>query len=118
MSRHDDTVPMRHMLDHAREAVEMARGRDRRDLDHDRQFNLAMVRLVEVIGEAARRISSPTRELHPQVPWSQIVGTRDRLIHGYDRVDFDILWKIVHDELPPLIERLQAILTDDRGRPA
>ncbi len=112
MTRHDPMVRVRHMLDHAREAVEMARGRSREDLDRDRQFNLAMVRLVEVIGEAARRVGPPVRDEHPEVPWSQIIGTRDRLIHGYELVNFDILWRIIHDELPPLIAQLQAIVDE------
>ena len=111
MTRHDDAVSVRHMFDHAVEAVEMARGCSRADLDGDRQFNLALVRLVEIIGEAAKRVGPAKREGHPQVPWAQIIGTRDRLIHGYDRVNFDILWRIVNDELPVLIEQLQAILS-------
>ena len=110
MTRRDDTVSIRHMFDHAVEAVEMARGRSRTDLDRDRQLNLALVRLVEIIGEAAKRVGPATQEAHPQVPWTQIIGTRNRLIHGYDRVNFDILWRIVAVELPPLIQQLEAIL--------
>jgi len=68
MTRREDTVPMRHMLDHAVEAAEMARGCSRGDLDHDRQLNLVLVRLVEIIGEAAKRVGATTREAHPQVP--------------------------------------------------
>jgi len=112
MTRRDDTVSIRHMFDHAVEAVEMARGRSRTDLDRDRQLNLALVRLVEIIGEAAKRVGPATQEAHPQVPWTQIIGTRNRLIHGYDRVNFDILWRIVSDELPALIAQLRAILND------
>jgi uncharacterized protein with HEPN domain len=115
MTRHDDSVPLRHMLDHAVEALEMTRGRTRSDLDRDRQLNLALTRLVEIIGEAARRVRPATREAHPQVPWTQISGTRDRLIHGYDRVNFDILWRILSDELPVLIEQLRAILNARDG---
>lgn len=113
MSRHDDTVAIRHMLDHAVEAVAMARGRSRADLDGDRQLNLALVRLVEILGEAARRVGPGTRGAYPHVPWIQIIGTRDRLIHAYDRVNFDILWRIVSEELQPLIEQLRTILPDE-----
>ena len=112
MTRRDDTVSIRHMFDHAVEAVEMARGCSRADLDRDRQLNLALVRLVEIIGEAAKRVGPATCEAHPQVPWSQIIGTRNRLIHGYDRVNFDILWRIVRDELPSLVEQLKTILSN------
>lgn len=72
------------MLDYAREAIEMARGRNRGDLDTDRQLSLALVRLLEIIGEAANRVPSEKRIDIPEVPWSQIVGLRNRLIHGYD----------------------------------
>lgn len=112
MSRHDPKVRVRHMLDHAREAVEMARGRARDDLDTDRLLNLALVRLVEVIGEAAVRVPEEFRAVHPNVPWRQTAGTRNRLIHDYDTVDFDILWTVVHDDLPPLIKQLEAIIAE------
>jgi len=115
MTLRDDSVIMRHMLDHALEAVAIARGRARADLDGDRMLNLALVRLVEIIGEAARRIGPTTRAAHPQILWNQIIGTRDRLIHGYDRVDFDVLWRIVSEDLPPLIDQLRAILHDALG---
>ncbi len=73
----------------------------------DRVLSLALVRLLEIVGEAARRVSDETREAHPEVPWSQIVGLRNRLIHGYDSVDLEILWRILSDDLPRLIEALE-----------
>jgi len=94
MSQHDPTVSVRQMLDHAREAVEMIQGRSRADLDTGRMLNLALVRLVEVIGEAASRVPEEFRSRYPEVPWRQTVGMRNRLLHGYDTVDFDILWAI------------------------
>ena len=110
MRRHDDQPKRRHMLDHAVEAVEMTRGRTRSDLDTDRQLNLALVRLVEIVGEAASRVSGETRERYRDIPWSEIVSLRNRLIHGYDEVDFDILWEIIQSDLPRLICRLEEIL--------
>lgn len=68
MSRHDPIVRVHHMLDHAREAVEMAQGRSRAELDTDRMLNLSLVRLVEVVGEAASRVPEEFRALHPDVP--------------------------------------------------
>jgi uncharacterized protein with HEPN domain len=65
------------------------------------------VRLLEVIGEAAARIRPEERELYPNVPWNAIIGLRNRLIHGYGSVDFDILWQIVHEDLPALIAVLE-----------
>ena len=112
MSRHDPMVRVRHMLDHAREAVEMVKGKTRADLDADRQLNLALVRLVEVLGEAAARIPDDFRARYPQVPWRQIVGMRHRMIHDYDVIDLDILWAVLRQDLPPLIEQLEAIVRE------
>ncbi len=95
MTRHDDSIRLRHMLDHAAEAMEMAKGRRREDLDRDRQLNLSLVRLLEIVGEAAARVSPATQQRLPTIPWPDVIGLRDRLIHGYDRVDFDILWNVV-----------------------
>ena len=116
MSRHDDIVRLHHMLDHAREAVQMASGRTRPELDTDRQFGLAMTRLLEILGEAAARVSDPGRQRWPAIPWAKVVGLRNRLIHGYDRVDFDILWTTVVNDLPPLITALDDCLkANDAG---
>lgn len=95
------------MLDHAKEAVAMVEGKSRADLDRDRQLNLALVRLLEIVGEAASQLPEEARSSYPQVPWAQIVSLRNRLIHGYDAVDFDVLWKILKDDLPPLIAALE-----------
>lgn len=110
MSQHDDTPRPRHMLDHAIEAVQLTSTRDRSDLDRDRLLSLALVRLIEIVGEPANRVTSATQDAHPSIPWRQISGARNRLIHGYDDVDFDILWDTIQLDLPPLIEQLKKIL--------
>jgi uncharacterized protein with HEPN domain len=101
---------MRHMLDYSRTARRLIDGRSRRDLDEDEMLRLALTRAVEVIGEAARRVSPDTRARHDSIPWSQVTGTRDRLAHAYDLVDLDVLWDIVVLDLPLLIAELQRIL--------
>lgn len=98
------------MRDHAREAMTLAHGRTRRDLDSDRLLNLALVRLLEIVGEAAARVPDDVRVRHAAIPWPQVVGLRNRLIHGYDAVDFDILWQIVSADLPPLVAELDRIV--------
>ncbi len=98
------------MIDHASEAVAMASGKNREDLDTDRKLNLALVRLLEIVGEAASRTPPEERAQHSQIPWGQIVGLRNRLIHGYDSEDLDILWQIVTKDLPALIEALEQIV--------
>ena len=89
-----DRVRLDHMVDHAREAIALIEGKSRPDLDDDRVLNLALVSLLEIVGGAAGRVSQECA-LHPEIPWSQIIGLRNRLIHEYDSVDYDILWKIV-----------------------
>ncbi len=115
MSRRDDSVAVRHMLDYARTARRLAAGRTREELDTDEMLQLALTRAVEVIGEAARRVSAEGRSQNAEIPWSKITGTRDRLIHGYDEVDLDVLWDIVVLNLPPLISQLERILEPPGG---
>ncbi len=91
------------MLDYAMEAVELVRGRTRGDLDRDRLLNLGLTRLVEVIGEAASRVPADLRARIPEIEWRRAKGMRNRLIHGYDDVDFDVLWNTIGEDLPPLI---------------
>ncbi len=117
MTRHDDAARLRHMLVHARKAVQLAQGKSRADLDADELFSLAMTRLLEIIGEAATRVSPDARDQNPQIPWLSIAGMRNRLIHGYDAVDFDILWRVLEDDLPALIVELEKIVAEDPQRP-
>lgn len=92
MSKRDTETPLRQMLAHATEAVEITQGKTRADLDQDRLLNLALARLIEIIGEAANRIPEEVQVKYPALPWLQMIGARNCLIHGYDSVDFDILW--------------------------
>ena len=110
MSRRDPVVPLQHMLDYAQNAIGISRGRKRKDLDDDLTFNLALTRLIEVIGEAANRVPEDYQESHPEIPWAQIIGMRNRLIHGYDEVDLDFLWSVVENDLPGLIAQLENLL--------
>lgn len=112
MGRRDDRRRLQHMLDHAVEVVDMARGRSRSDLDADRQLNLSLVRLLEIVGEATSRVSKEFREHHRRIPWQDIIALRNRLIHGYDSVDFNILWDIVQHDVPLLISQLEQILRE------
>ena len=109
MPRVNSRLRFRHMLDHAREAVAMIKGKERLDLDSDRMLELSLVRLVEIIGEAAARVRPESKEKYPSIPWLQIVGIRNRLVHGYDAVDLDVLWDTIIDDLPPLIAELEKI---------
>jgi uncharacterized protein with HEPN domain len=112
MSRRNPKISLQQMLHHAEEAVKLGAGKTRPDLDNDRLLNLALVRLMEIIGEAANRVPTDTQLVYPRIHWLQIIGLRNRLIHGYDEVDFDILWEIVKKDLPELIVELNKILQD------
>jgi len=71
---------------------------------------LALTRLVEIVGEAANRVSQATQQASSHIPWPQITGMRNRLVHGYDVIDFDLLWDTVTHDVPPLITALAAIV--------
>jgi uncharacterized protein with HEPN domain len=113
MSKHDPNLALRQILAHAQEAVTIAEGKTRKDLDQDRLLNLALTRLLEIIGEAANRVPENVQARYPELPWLEMIGARNRLIHGYDNVDFDILWVIITDDLPGLIRQLESILNRD-----
>ncbi len=110
MTEHDDIVRLQHMLEHAREAVAMIESKDRTNLQRERMLELSLIRLIEVVGEAATRVTPEGQEKYPSIPWSQVVSMRNRLIHGYDQVDLNILWDTIEDDLPPLIAELEKIL--------
>ena len=111
MAKPDAAISLRQMLDYSREVMGMMQGQVRADLDTDRKLNLALVRLLEILGEAANRVPSSDRAKYPQIPWPQLVSLRNRLIHGYDHVDFDILWQIVTRDLPTLTQELEEIVS-------
>ena len=105
-----DEVRLSHMLDAASEAVKSARGRSREDLDRDKVWALGLVKCVEIIGEAAGKVSDETRAKLPQIPWAPIVGMRNRLVHAYFELDLEQVWKTVTEDLPPLIAELKKAL--------
>ncbi|MFH1417504.1 MAG: HepT-like ribonuclease domain-containing protein [Planctomycetota bacterium] len=115
MSSHkkDDLVYLGHMLDMSRKAVAILRGRDRRAYDADETLRLALAHLIQVIGEAARRVSAECRAMHPTIPWPDIVGMRHKIVHDYMDVDSDILWSVVSNDLPALIRDLEANVSRD-----
>jgi uncharacterized protein with HEPN domain len=110
MSRHDDRVSLLQMRSHAQEAVAMGRGKTQDDIAADRKLQLALTRLIEIVGEAAARVSPETRLRHPEIPWPAMVGMRNRLIHGYDMVDWAVLQSTISVDLPQLVSALDAIL--------
>lgn len=110
MTQHDDIVRLQHMLENAREGVAMIKGKERSNLGRERMLELSLIRLIAVVGEAATRVTDEGQAKYPSIPWRQVVGMRNRLIHGYDQVDLHILWDTIEEDLPPLITELEKIL--------
>ncbi len=106
----DNEVRLRHMLDAVVEALEFIEGKKREELDENRMLSHALVRLLEIVGEAATGVSDEFRRMHSGLPWKQMIGMRNRLIHGYFDMDLDILWQTVVSDLPALRKQLEAIL--------
>lgn len=103
----DDRVRLKHMMDAAASAVRFTNGRTRDDLDVDELLTFGLTHAVMIIGEAAARIASSSRSELPEVPWSQIIGMRNRLVHAYFDVDRNILWETVTVAIPDLLTKLQ-----------
>jgi len=111
----DELVRLRHMLDAARNAMTFVEGKGRTDLDQNPMLMFALVRAVEVIGEAASKVSRNFQERFSEVPWPRIIGMRHRLIHGYDDINLDILWETITVALPPLVRALDRIIASESG---
>jgi uncharacterized protein with HEPN domain len=109
MQPHDD-IRLRHMLDSAEEAIEFAAGKSRKDFDDNRKLLLAIIKSIEIIGEAASQISEARKAENDNIPWKDIIGMRNRLSHGYFDVNLDIVWQTVKTDLPDLIKALKEII--------
>jgi uncharacterized protein with HEPN domain len=107
----DDLVYVGHMLDMARKAIELANGKSREEFDSDESLSLALTHLLQVIGEAARRVSRDFTETHPNIPWRAIIGMRHRVVHDYLFVDQDVVWDVVTADLEPLASQLAKLLS-------
>ena len=111
--RKDDLIRLRHMLEAAREAVSFARNKTKEDFDNDRMLILSIVKSIEIIGEAASRVTKEGQDMQPEIPWMDIVAMRNRLIHVYFDIDVDRVWDTISDDLPPLITVLERILNSE-----
>jgi len=110
--RKDDEIRIKHMLDASNEAILFAKGRTRQDLDDDRMLVLALIKSIEIMGEAACQISETTRMQTPDIPWEDIIGMRHRLVHAYFDINLDILWHTVQDDILSLIALLELLLIE------
>jgi len=115
MTQHSDIVRLKHMLGYAKEAISIARGGTSHELQKNRMLQLSLLHLVELVGEAAARISKQTRERHPEINWKEIVGMRNKIIHDYVVTDLEILWGTVKKDLPVLASALEKIISESQS---
>lgn len=108
----EDDVLLRDMLVFARRAVNAVAEKDRSDLDSDVVLAAALERFIDVVGEAASKVSVSTKEGTPDIPWPKMIDMRDRLVHGYSAVDHDIVWDVVSGDLGQMIDTLEELLAD------
>jgi len=111
--RRDDSIRFRHMLDAAKEVMSFAKNKTRKDLDNDRMLTLSLVKSIEIIGEAASKVTDETKKRFPEIPWTNMIAMRNRLIHAYFDIDLDVLWGTIVDDLPPFIEDLEKIISSE-----
>ena len=109
----NDRIRLRHMIDAAKEAISFAEGLTRADLDADRKTTLSIVKGVEMIGEAASKVSEECRDTFPHIPWPDIVAMRNRLVHVYFDINLDRVWETITDDLPELIAELEKALRSE-----
>ena len=111
--RPDDRIRLQHMADALSTAIRFTERRSLEELDKDAMLSFSLRYAVQIVGEAANKMSQEMREQHPQFPWSDIIGMRHRLVHGYIDIEPDILWKTVTEDAPLLLAQVTAILEAD-----
>jgi len=110
-----DLAYVGHMLDMAKKAVGKTQGLSRESFDADENLRLALTHLVQIIGEAARRVSPEFSSGHPEIPWADIVGMRHKVVHDYLGIDEDIVWRVVTADLPKLVAALNPLVPPQPG---
>jgi len=106
----DDKTRLAHMLESAQEAVSFLGDKDIGYLEQNRLVSHAIVRSIEIVGEAASQVSEHYRDAHSEIPWAKIIGMRNRIVHAYFDIDFELVGSTVRSDLPMLIEQLKKLL--------
>ncbi len=106
----DDRLSLEHMLETVHRIRGIVRGQSRPGFDADDLRQLALLHLIQVLGEAASRVSADLRARHPELPWAAMIGMRNRIVHGYDHVDPDIVWRVATEDVEPVLAALDRLL--------
>jgi uncharacterized protein with HEPN domain len=109
----NDWVYIAHMLEMSQKAIQLTNGKSRFDYDQEEVLRLALTRIIQVIGEAAQRVSNEIQKEYSEIPWHEIVGMRHRIVHDYLNVDEDVIWEVVKHDLPTLAKQLMKILPSE-----
>lgn len=105
----DDRRTLEQMLETVRWIRAIIRGRTRAAFEHDEIRQLALLHLIQTLGEAASRVGADFRAGHPELPWAAMVGMRNRIVHGYEHVDPDIVWRVATEDLEPVLAALERL---------
>lgn len=109
-----DFTRLKHMLEAANSCLQFADNKKREDLENDKMFSFAVIRALEIFGEAAANISKHFQKKHSQIEWRDITGMRNRLIHAYFDIDYDIVWEAIRYEIPKIIPHLENLLSEHK----
>lgn len=107
---------LRHILDEAKYLMDRMEGLSKNAFLHDETLKRAFVRSIEIIGEAAKRVSVELKEKYPQLQWRAMAGMRDKLVHDYLGIDYDIVWDVVTNKLPRLRSNIEQILQEESNQ--
>ncbi len=113
MSRRSQRALLMDMLEAGQTAVKTVAGREASDLRADYVWALGLIKCLEIIGEAAACLSLEFRACHPDVPWAAIVGMRNRLVHAYFEIDYELVWKTLTEDLPPFVDHVRRMIESD-----
>jgi uncharacterized protein with HEPN domain len=112
MPKIDDLTRLKHIKEATVEAIRFVEGRCRQDLETERMLSLALVKLIEIIGEAANNISLEKQNRYSEIPWRRMVGMRNRLSHAYFEVDLNIVWQVVSQDLPKILPQIETVISE------
>jgi uncharacterized protein with HEPN domain len=108
--RVEDAVRIRHMIEAAESIIEFVAGRERSELDTNRMLLFAVVRAIEILGEAASKVTDEARAANSAIPWKAIIGMRNRLIHAYFDVNAQLVWESATAEIPAILPQLRLLV--------
>lgn len=113
MSVNDDKTRIKHIQEASQKVIQFTEDKSQDDFENNELLQLAIIRLIEIIGEASARLTSEFREKHPSIPWQAIIGMRNRLVHAYFAIDYDVAWATITVAIPDLLEQIEIISFDE-----